>query len=121
MQNTYLTLVRACKSTTAYSLPSINLMKNSASELYTIDHSSAYQHAFGYIRQLAILLRNSLKVKSKVSHLENSLLVSTGLTRIPGSIQTGVQLAVCSLYRLLGYCPRSSLRPRVRDGTRKPE
>ena len=32
-------------------------MKNSASELYTIDHATAYQHAFGYIRQLAILLR----------------------------------------------------------------
>lgn len=41
-------------------------MKNSASELYTIDHAMAYQHAFGYVRQLAILLRNSLKVKSKV-------------------------------------------------------
>lgn len=43
-------------------------MKNSASELYTIDHSVAYQHAFGYIRQLAILLRNSMKVKSKESY-----------------------------------------------------
>ena len=46
-------------------------MKNSASELYTIDHSTAYQHAFGYIRQLAILLRNSMKVKSKVWTLEH--------------------------------------------------
>ena len=69
LQNTYLTLVRACKSTNAHTLPAINLMKNSASELYTIDHNIAYQHAFGYVRQLAILLRNSLKVKSKVSDL----------------------------------------------------
>ncbi|KIP01520.1 hypothetical protein PHLGIDRAFT_96910 [Phlebiopsis gigantea 11061_1 CR5-6] len=68
LKNTYLTLVRACKSTSAHSLPAINLMKNSASELYTIDHSNAYQHAFGYIRQLAILLRNSMKVKSKESY-----------------------------------------------------
>lgn len=43
-------------------------MKNSASELYTIDHAVAYQHAFGYVRQLAILLRNSLKMKSKESY-----------------------------------------------------
>ncbi|KAJ3557488.1 hypothetical protein NM688_g1451 [Phlebia brevispora] len=43
-------------------------MKNSASELYTMNHSAAYQHAFNYIRQLAILLRNSLKVKSKEAY-----------------------------------------------------
>ncbi|KAI0695318.1 Noc2-domain-containing protein [Cytidiella melzeri] len=68
LKSTYLTLVRACKSTSAHILPSINLMKNSASELYTISHAMAYQHAFGYVRQLAILLRNSLKVKSKESY-----------------------------------------------------
>ena len=66
LQNTYLTLVRSCKSTSVHTLPSINLMKNSASELFCMDHSAAYQHAFGYIRQLAIHLRNSMKVKSKV-------------------------------------------------------
>ena len=43
-------------------------MKNSASELYTIDHAAAYPHAFSYIRQLAILLRNSMKMKSKESY-----------------------------------------------------
>lgn len=41
-------------------------MKNTATELYTMNHTAAYQHAFGYIRQLAILLRNSVKMKSKV-------------------------------------------------------
>jgi nucleolar complex protein 2 len=44
-------------------------MKNSASEVFCLDHATAYQHAFGYIRQLAIHLRNSMKVKSKVSDL----------------------------------------------------
>lgn len=61
-----MSLLRNAKSTTAHTLPSINLMKNSASELFCADHASAYQHAFGYIRQLAIHLRNSMKVKSKV-------------------------------------------------------
>ena len=65
-QNTYLTLVRACKTTSAHTLPSINLMKNTASELYTMDHAASYEHGFGYIRQLAILLRNGVKAKSKV-------------------------------------------------------
>ncbi|KZS99446.1 uncharacterized protein LAESUDRAFT_765522 [Laetiporus sulphureus 93-53] len=66
--NTYLTLVRSCKSTSPHTLPSINLMKNSASEIYCLDHATAYQHAFGYIRQLAIYLRNIMKVKSKEAY-----------------------------------------------------
>ena len=41
-------------------------MKNSASEIYVADHGTAYQHAFKYIRQLAILLRQSVKVQTKV-------------------------------------------------------
>lgn len=41
-------------------------MKNSASEVFCIDHAVAYQHAFGYTRQLAIHLRNSMKTKTKV-------------------------------------------------------
>jgi nucleolar complex protein 2 len=61
----YLSLVRASKNTTPHTLPSITLMKNSASEVYSLDPARAYQHAFGYIRQLAIHLRNSMKVKTK--------------------------------------------------------
>lgn len=68
MKSIYLTLVRASKSTTAYTLPSINLMKNSSSDVFCLDHTMAYQHAFGYIRQLAIHLRNSMKIKTKVCH-----------------------------------------------------
>ncbi|KAJ4484311.1 Noc2p family-domain-containing protein [Lentinula edodes] len=68
LKGTYLTLVRSSKSTTAYNLPSINLMKNSASEIFCLDQAMAYQHAFGYIRQLAIHLRNSMKVKSKEAY-----------------------------------------------------
>jgi len=43
-------------------------MKNSASEIFCIDHSTAYQHSFGYIRQLAIHLRNSMKMKTKEAY-----------------------------------------------------
>ncbi|CED85350.1 Predicted protein involved in nuclear export of pre-ribosomes [Phaffia rhodozyma] len=61
----YLTFLRSCKQTTVHTLPAINLMKNSASEIYNLDPATAYQHAFGYIRQLAVHLRNSIKVQSK--------------------------------------------------------
>ncbi|EIM84277.1 Noc2-domain-containing protein [Stereum hirsutum FP-91666 SS1] len=67
LKSTYLTLIRSSKSTGPHTLPSINLMKNSASEIFCMDHGAAYQHAFGYIRQLAIHLRNSMKIKSKES------------------------------------------------------
>ncbi|KAH6911958.1 Noc2p family-domain-containing protein [Coprinopsis sp. MPI-PUGE-AT-0042] len=68
LKSTYLALVRACKSTSAHTLPSINLMKNSASEVFTINHATSYQHVFGYIRQLAIHLRNSMKIKTKEAY-----------------------------------------------------
>lgn len=44
-------------------------MKNSASELYALDRAAAYTTAFGYIRQLAMHLRTSTKVKTKVSNV----------------------------------------------------
>ena len=44
-------------------------MKNSASEIFSLDHAAAYQIAFGYIRQLAIHLRNRMKIKTKVRKL----------------------------------------------------
>ncbi|KAJ7657909.1 Noc2-domain-containing protein [Mycena polygramma] len=68
LKGSYLTLVRSSKSTSAHTLPSINLMKNSASEVFSLDPGVAYQHAFGYIRQLAIHLRNSMKVKTKEAY-----------------------------------------------------
>ncbi|KAF8507692.1 Noc2-domain-containing protein [Hysterangium stoloniferum] len=70
LKGTYLTLVRSCKSTSSHTLPSITLMKNSASELYCLPghDNAAYQHAFGYIRQLAILLRGGMKSMTKESY-----------------------------------------------------
>ncbi|KAF8130270.1 Noc2-domain-containing protein [Boletus edulis] len=68
MKSTYLELVRSSKSTSSHRLPSINLMKNSASEIFCLDYAVAYQHAFGYIRQLAIHLRSSMKTQTKDSY-----------------------------------------------------
>ena len=85
-KSTYLTLVRSLISTNAHTLPSITLMKNSASDVFCLDHATAYQHAFGYIRQLAIHLRNSMKIKAKVDrNLCFSIL--SWFTFIIGSIQ----------------------------------
>jgi len=64
MKGAYSTLVRLSRATNVHSLPSINLMKNTAVDLYSIDPATSYQHAFGYIRQLAVTLRNTLKAKA---------------------------------------------------------
>lgn len=89
-------LVRSSKTTSSHTLPSITLMKNSAAELYATDQSAAYQHAFGFIRQLAVHLRNSMKVKSKVSLFNQLRLLSpsdqnnTVLVLNPGGLQTSL-------------------------------
>ncbi|KAE8266832.1 hypothetical protein A4X09_0g5520, partial [Tilletia walkeri] len=61
LRATYRALVNSSKQTTVYNLPTIHLMKNSATELFGIDSTASYQHAFGYVRQLAIHLRQTLK------------------------------------------------------------
>lgn len=48
------------------SLPRIHFMASCVVELYGIDSASSYQHAFIFIRQLAIVLRNALTMKTKV-------------------------------------------------------
>jgi nucleolar complex protein 2 len=68
LRGVYRGIVRSAKSTTIYSIANINLMKNSASELYTIDLDASYQQAFGFIRQLAIHLRACLKTKTQESY-----------------------------------------------------
>jgi len=65
LKGTYTTLIRVSRSTSVHTMASINLMKNTAAEIYCLDHGSSYQHAFGYVRQLAIHLRNSMKVKTQ--------------------------------------------------------
>ena len=56
----YQGLVAGCRVTNHNTIQGINLMKNSAAELWGIDASVGYTTAFTFIRQLAIHLRNSI-------------------------------------------------------------
>lgn len=44
-----------------HTLPSLNLMKNSASELYQLAPELSYQHAFSFIRMLAVHVRTVVR------------------------------------------------------------
>ncbi|GAA5993983.1 hypothetical protein JCM5350_008014 [Sporobolomyces pararoseus] len=69
IKGTYATLLASSRQTSMYTLPSITLMKNAASELFLLpgkpEGEQAYQLSFGYIRMLAILLRKGVKEGSK--------------------------------------------------------
>jgi len=56
----YQGLVQGSRVTNTNTIQGINLMKNSAAELWGIDQSLGYTTAFSFIRQLAIHLRNSI-------------------------------------------------------------
>lgn len=60
LKATYQGLVAGCRATNVNTIQGINLMKNSAAELWGIDQTIGYTTAFTFIRQLAIHLRNSI-------------------------------------------------------------
>ncbi|KAL6859992.1 Nucleolar Complex 2 protein [Amphichorda felina] len=60
LKATYQGLIQGCRVTNANTIQGINLMKNSAAELWGIDPAVGYTTAFTFIRQLAIHLRNSI-------------------------------------------------------------
>ncbi|KAI1323789.1 Noc2p family protein [Xylariaceae sp. FL0255] len=60
LKATYQGLITGSRVTNANTAQGINLMKNSAAELWGLDQSIGYTTAFSYIRQLAIHLRNSI-------------------------------------------------------------
>ncbi|KAF2483732.1 Noc2p family-domain-containing protein [Neohortaea acidophila] len=64
----YQALVKGSRNTTIHTLAGVNLMKNSASELWGLDGSVGYTTAFTFIRQLAIHLRNSIQNNAKESY-----------------------------------------------------
>ncbi|MCJ1253586.1 Nucleolar Complex 2 protein [Lignoscripta atroalba] len=68
LKTTYQGLVKGSRNTTIHTLPGINLMKNSAAELWGLDPNIGYTTGFTYIRQLAIHLRGSITQPTKDSY-----------------------------------------------------
>ena len=68
LKSTYQGLVKGSRNTTTHTLAGINLMKNSAAELWGINPSIGYTTGFTYIRQLAIHLRSSITQPTKDSY-----------------------------------------------------
>ncbi|KAK6539407.1 Nucleolar Complex 2 protein [Orbilia ellipsospora] len=68
LKSAYNGLLKGCRGTTPHTLPSINLMKNGGIDLFGIDEDLSYMLGFGYIRQLAVHLRNSITNNSKESY-----------------------------------------------------
>ncbi|EDQ88555.1 uncharacterized protein MONBRDRAFT_37390 [Monosiga brevicollis MX1] len=65
LKGVYLSFVKSARFTTVISLPKISLMRNAVCELYTLNTQLAYKHAFVYIRQLAVHLRNAIVHKKR--------------------------------------------------------
>ncbi|KAI0023736.1 Noc2p family protein [Xylariomycetidae sp. FL0641] len=60
LKATYQGLISGSRVTNINTIQGINLMKNSAAELWGLDQNIGYTTAFSFIRQLAIHLRNSI-------------------------------------------------------------
>jgi nucleolar complex protein 2 len=68
LKQVYQGLVKGARNTTIHNIQGINLMKNTASELWGLDPTVGYTTGFGFIRQLAVHLRSSITNKTKDSY-----------------------------------------------------
>ncbi|PGH26484.1 hypothetical protein AJ80_01798 [Polytolypa hystricis UAMH7299] len=68
LKSTYEGVVKGSRNTSVHTLSGINLMKNSAAEIWGIDQNVSYTTGFTFIRQLAIHLRSSISQPSKDSY-----------------------------------------------------
>jgi len=68
LKKTYLAYAQRAKfanaSSVTSSLPTLTFMGNCVVELYSLDYHSSYQHAFVYIRQMALHLRTAMQKKT---------------------------------------------------------
>lgn len=62
----YKAYVLNCQFVNATKLQHIQFLGNCVTELLGVDLPAAYQHAFVFIRQLAMILREALTMKTKV-------------------------------------------------------
>lgn len=62
----YVSYVSNCKFISQNSVPTVNFMRKSLTELFSLNDVVSYNHAFLYIRQLAIHLRSAVITKKKV-------------------------------------------------------
>ncbi|KAJ5746915.1 uncharacterized protein N7511_008611 [Penicillium nucicola] len=68
LKATYEGVVKGSRNTTVHTLAGVNLMKNSAAEIWGIDQNVSYTTGFSFIRQLAMHLRSSITNTSKESY-----------------------------------------------------
>lgn len=56
----YLSFVKTCNNYNSLTHERFIVMRNCVTELYSMDPVSGYQHAFVYLRQLAIHVRKAM-------------------------------------------------------------
>lgn len=68
LKSVYEGIVRGSRNTTIHTLSGINLMKNSAAEIWGLDQKVGYTTGFNFIRQLAMHLRTNVTKPTKDSY-----------------------------------------------------